>query len=166
MKRILFSFIILCFAINPSFAQYCIPSYTAGSCGSSTNTGVADYIDGVVTTGGTVNINNTGTACCGLANNYIYYSTMGHTGVQNTVVGYTLYNTPYWSEYQYIWVDWNQDGDFLDPGEDVRNPTVSTPSGGSVTGTFTIPLTATPGTTRMRVRNIYATVGGLSLIHI
>jgi large repetitive protein len=160
MKRILFSFILVCFAAIPSFAQYCIPTYTAGSCGSSTNTGVADYIDGVVTTGGTVNINNTGTACCGLPNNYIYYSALGHTGVQNTVVGYTLYNTPYWSEYQYIWVDWNQDGDFLDPGEDVRNPTTATPSGGNVSGTFTIPLTATPGTTRMRVRNIYATVGG------
>lgn len=158
MKRILFSLILSCFAVLSSNAQYCTPTYTNG-CGSSTNTGVADYIDGVVTTGGTVNITNTSTACCGLANNYIFYSTMGHTGVQNTVVNYTLYNTPYWSEYQYIWVDWNQDGDFIDPGEDVRNPTAATPSGGTAVGSFTIPLTSIPGTTRMRVRNVYATPG-------
>ena len=158
MKRILFSLILSCFAIIPSYAQYCTPTYTSG-CGSSTNTGVADYIDGVVTTGGTVNISNTSTACCGLANNYIFYSSMGHTGVQNTVVNYTLYNTPYWSEYMYIWVDWNQDGDFIDPGENVRNPTTATPSGGTAVGSFTIPLTSIPGTTRMRVRNVYATPG-------
>ena len=114
MKRILFSLILSSFAVLSSNAQYCTPTYTAGGCGSSTNTGIADYIDGVVTTGGTVNISNTSTACCGLANNYIFYSSLGHTGVQNTVVNYTLYNTPYWSEYMYIWVDWNQDGDFTD----------------------------------------------------
>jgi len=158
MKRILFSLILSSFAVLSSNAQYCTPTYTSG-CGSSTNTGIADYIDGVVTTGGTVNISNTSTACCGLANNYIFYSSLGHTGVQNTVVNYTLYNTPYWSEYMYIWVDWNQDGDFTDPGEDVRNPTTATPSGGTAVGSFTIPLTAIPGTTRMRVRNVYATPG-------
>lgn len=158
MKRILFSLILSCFAVLSTNAQYCTPTYTNG-CGSSTNTGVADYIDGVVTTGGTVNISNTSTACCGLANNYIFYSSMGHTGVQNTVVNYTLYNTPYWSEYMYIWVDWNQDGDFIDPGENVRNPTAATPSGGTAVGSFTIPLTSIPGTTRMRVRNVYATPG-------
>jgi hypothetical protein len=73
MKRILFSLILSCFAVLSSNAQYCTPTYTSG-CGSSTNTGIADYIDGVVTTGGTVNISNTSTACCGLANNYIFYS--------------------------------------------------------------------------------------------
>lgn len=156
MKRILFSLILSCFAVLSSNAQYCTPTYTALNCSSIGN---QDYIDGVVTSGGTVNINNTATGCCGLPNNYIFYSAFGHTGVQNTVVNYTLYNTPVFSEFQYIWVDWNQDGDFIDPGENVRNPTTATPAGGTAVGNFTIPLAAIPGTTRMRVRNVYATPG-------
>ena len=51
------------------------------------------------------------------------------------------------------WIDWNQDGDFNDPGEDVIDPAGSSyPSfGGIISVTVNVPLTAIPGLTRMRV---------------
>lgn len=48
-----------------------------------------------------------------------------------------------------VWIDYNQDGDFTDAGENVYK---STAQAGPYTGTITIPATATPGNTRMRIR--------------
>ncbi|MFK8054558.1 MAG: HYR domain-containing protein [Saprospiraceae bacterium] len=50
--------------------------------------------------------------------------------------------------YWRTWIDWNQDGDFLDAGELVASADATF---AVVTQTITIPPTATPGTTRMRV---------------
>lgn len=47
------------------------------------------------------------------------------------------------------WIDYNQDFDFTDPGEEILNSAIGT---GPFTGNVTIPGGATPGTTRMRVR--------------
>jgi serine protease len=58
-----------------------------------------------------------------------------------------LGGTPYNEAYR-IWVDWNQDGDFLDSGEQMyENAGTST----RVLGTFTVPNTAFNGVTRLRV---------------
>ncbi len=50
----------------------------------------------------------------------------------------------------YVWVDWNQDGDFSDAGEDysLGSPPYST--------TITVPTTAITGYTTMRVRMVYS----------
>jgi len=48
-----------------------------------------------------------------------------------------------------VWIDYNQDGDFLDAGELVLT---TAPGAGPLTGNITISPTATVGTTRMRVR--------------
>jgi hypothetical protein len=49
-----------------------------------------------------------------------------------------------------VWIDYNQDGDFFDSGEYVFNdsPNTTTP----VSGSFTIPLGASLGNTRMRIQ--------------
>lgn len=67
---------------------------------------------------------------------------------------YTITVTPTWpgttySEGYAVWIDYNQDGDFTDSGEQVwtQAPTTNTP----VSGSFTIPNTASNGATRMRV---------------
>jgi hypothetical protein len=52
-----------------------------------------------------------------------------------------------------IFVDFNQDGDFLDAGEFVYNQPVATTGNHTKTGSFLVPSTATLGTTRMRVVN-------------
>lgn len=49
-----------------------------------------------------------------------------------------------------IFIDFNKDGDFVDAGEMVYQPTATQVGPHTVTGSFTIPLTAF-GTTRMRV---------------
>jgi subtilisin-like proprotein convertase family protein len=48
-----------------------------------------------------------------------------------------------------VWIDFNQDGDFSDPGENVYT---SASGPGPHTGNITIPATALLGSTRMRVR--------------
>ncbi len=54
-----------------------------------------------------------------------------------------------------VWIDWNQDGDFFDTGEEVyTSPYTAFPVAGAVVsaaGGVTIPITALPGVTRMRV---------------
>ncbi|GAB4337614.1 MAG: hypothetical protein OHK0038_16070 [Flammeovirgaceae bacterium] len=54
-----------------------------------------------------------------------------------------------YTEYWRVWIDYNKDGDFLDTGEQIVSRTSS--SSGTLTTTFTVPTTATTGTTRMRV---------------
>uniref|UniRef100_UPI003568D6B8 GEVED domain-containing protein n=1 Tax=Lutibacter sp. TaxID=1925666 RepID=UPI003568D6B8 len=67
---------------------------------------------------------------------------------------YTITITPFWTGTIYdeaysVWIDYNGDGDFSDAGEQVwtQSATTTTP----VLGSFTIPITATLGSTRMRV---------------
>lgn len=59
------------------------------------------------------------------------------------------FNGSAYSEGYSIWIDYNQDGDFNDSGEQVfqQAPTTNT----SVTGTINIPSSALTGTTRLRV---------------
>jgi len=56
-----------------------------------------------------------------------------------------------------IYVDWDQNGDFLGANERVYNQPVSVGGNQTVTGTFDVPGTAFIGTTRMRVVNVETT---------
>ncbi len=70
----------------------------------------------------------------------------------------TITITPTWTGTTYnegysVWIDYNQDGDFTDSGEQVwtQSATSSTP----VSGSFTVPTGALEGNTRMRVSMKY-----------
>ncbi|MEW7278729.1 GEVED domain-containing protein [Aquimarina sp. 2201CG1-2-11] len=68
--------------------------------------------------------------------------------------------TPTWSGTVYseaygIWIDYNQDGDFEDSGEQVFSKTASKDT--SITGQFTVPSDAKDGATRLRVIMRYST---------
>jgi hypothetical protein len=52
------------------------------------------------------------------------------------------------------WIDFNQNGSFSDPGEQVLGTTVAAVGPNTVTATVNIPLTAALGQTRMRVVNV------------
>ncbi|VAW24943.1 Zinc metalloproteinase precursor / aureolysin, partial [hydrothermal vent metagenome] len=70
----------------------------------------------------------------------------------------TITVTPTWtgtvySEGYSVWIDYNQDGDFADAGEQVWSKAASQTT--PVSGTFTIPTTTTAGSTRMRVSMKY-----------
>lgn len=57
------------------------------------------------------------------------------------------YRSSQYTEYTRIWIDYNRDGDFADTGEQV----FSKSGAGKLSGTFTVPSTASVGATRMRV---------------
>ena len=87
---------------------------------------------------------------------YGNYTALSTNLVRNTSNTITI--TPGWTgssfnEAYRVWIDFNQDGDFLDAGEQVvnRTKTKTTP----ITNSFTIPTTAFLGPTRMRVSMKY-----------
>jgi hypothetical protein len=53
-----------------------------------------------------------------------------------------------------VWIDWNQNGQFTDPGEEVYASTVGVVGPHFEIGSITVPLNATAGITMMRVVNV------------
>ena len=121
---------------------------TVSYCTSQGNN-VADEKIGKVVFG---SINNTTTAGTGYEN-YTALSTNVTSGS-----AYTITITPSWTSSVYsegysVWIDYNQDGDFTDTGEQVWTKAASTTT--PVSGSITIPTTANSGSTRMRVSMKY-----------
>ncbi|WP_435525123.1 GEVED domain-containing protein [Chryseobacterium indoltheticum] len=119
---------------------------------SATSTNTSDERIGNVKFG---TINNTSTGTAGYEN---------FTSVSTNVTRGTAYAisvTPVWTSTKYneayaVYIDYNKDGDFTDSGELVWTKTGSQTS--PVTGSITIPSTATFGNTRMRVMMQYSSV--------
>jgi hypothetical protein len=129
--------------------SYCVPSYSF-ACSSG------DYIDNFSTTLGLTNITNNASGCNGQPNNYIYYSSMNVSAQPGNTINVSMQAGSSWPQGFRIWVDWNNNGSFADPGDDVYNS--GTSGNGPFTGTITVPLATTAGTKRMRVRCSYASV--------
>lgn len=146
MKKILLS-LLGGFVLYSGYGQYCSPQYST-ACSSG------DYIENFSTTGGITNISNLNSGCS--AGNYNYHTatkvTINYTGTFN----FTVQSGSSWSQGFRIWVDWNNDFDFNDPGENVWNSGSSSTS--PFTGSITAPANATGGTYRMRVRCQFAGV--------
>jgi len=95
-------------------------------------------------------------------NRYSNYtgSVTGPSAVQGSSVPFSLTMTTCggnFNNFFQIYVDWNQDGDFADAGEQVYSQPTSANGNQTVTGTFIVPPLATVGITRMRVVVIEAT---------
>lgn len=121
---------------------------TVTYCTSQGNSTADEKIGKVVF--GTINNTSTGTA------GYENFTALSTNAVRGTA--YTITITPSWTATKYkegyaVWIDYNKDGDFLDTGEKVWTKAASTTT--PVSGTFTIPATATLGATRMRVQMKY-----------
>jgi hypothetical protein len=146
MKKLLLT-LFATVLMNGLYAQYCIPALDCS---------FADQINNFSTTGGIQNITNNNSGCNNQPGSYIFYSAQTVSQIQGLSVNFTVQAGPTWGQGFRIWVDWNQDGDFIDPGEDVY----TSPSSGTTpyTGTITVPATAIPGITRMRVLCRYATI--------
>ena len=131
MKRLLLLFLIIPFI---SFSQYCPLS--------GGNTSIV-YLDRFELGG----IDNTS----GDNNGYFDYTNLTTNLLTNssyTIIGIPIKPFEYWTGL-IVWIDYNQDGDFEDVGEKVidinSNPDLSH------SGSFTVPLAALVGPTRMRV---------------
>ena len=116
---------------------------------TSTGTSVANETIGKVVFG---SINNTTTGGTG----YVNFTAISTNATRGTA--YTITITPTWSgakrfEGYAVWIDYNGDGDFADAGELAFS--TGTTKTSPVSGTITIPATATIGATRMRVSMKY-----------
>ena len=112
---------------------------------SSLGSSTADEKIGKVAYG---TISNTSTGTAGYEN----FTALSTNVTANTATTITI--TPAWTSTVYaegyaVFIDYNQNGVFTDAGETVFTKAASTTT--PVTGTFTIPATATLGATRMRV---------------
>jgi lysyl endopeptidase len=156
--------------------QYTIALTASNSAGSDTETKV-NYITVTLATGpctaasttcdefiqnvtlGT--INNT-TACTNYAS-YAATTTLG-TNQQYTVTCIPQITgqgvgTAYTNDEMAVWIDWNDDNDFLDAGEQVGYA-IASQAGFNTAFTFTVPANATIGQVAMRVRMSYLTDDG------
>ena len=99
---------------------------------------------------GTINNPSTGTAGY---ENFTALSTNAVRGSANTITITPTWTGTVYNEGYAVFIDYNQDGDFADSGETVwtKARSKTTP----VTGSITIPATATLGSTRMRVSMKY-----------
>ncbi|MCF6131274.1 reprolysin-like metallopeptidase [Flavobacterium wongokense] len=116
---------------------------------TSTSTNTADERIGRVAFG-TINNPSTGTAGY---ENFTALSTNVVRGSANTITITPFWTSTVWTEGYAVFIDYNQDGDFSDAGETAFTKATSKTT--PVTGTITIPATATLGSTRMRVSMSY-----------
>ncbi len=92
----------------------------------------------------------------GSGNGYSDFTNLSTDLAKNSSATITV--TPVWtgtvySEGYSAWIDYNQDGDFTDSGEQVWTRAASTTT--PVSGTFTVPSSALSGNTRMRISMKY-----------
>lgn len=151
-KKILGLIVCLFLTTVATKAQYCTPgiSYhcTYGNYGM--------WINNFSTTGGVTNITNNNSTCGNASTSFTYYSNHKHAGIQGTTVNFSILCGHQYAQGVKIWVDYNGDGDYIDAGELVYNPTTTQAANATVTGSFVIPAAATPIVTRMRVRCVFS----------
>ena len=120
-------------AVNPVNACYCTPTSTSATYG----------ITNLTTTGGIANINNTSPGGQG----YVDNTAQAVSQLQGSSVNFSYTVVP--TEGVGIWIDWNQNGSFLDAGEQVYSSGGSYVSSGS--GTISVSLSQPAGNYRMRI---------------
>ncbi len=140
-----------------TFLCYCIPTYTNG-------TGTGFFISRVKIDNGILD-NVSGASASPFYTNY------SSTCSGNAVPAATLIaGAPYWVNVttgtnaalhvNAVWLDFNNDGDFIDAGELWYGTTLQVLGAGDISHHFgTVPLSAIQGVTRMRVRTSSTLVG-------
>ncbi len=124
---------------------------TVTYCSASANNTADERIGNVKF--GTINNSSTGTAGY---ENFTSVSTNVTRGSAYTVSITPVWTSTVYSEAYAVYIDYNQDGDFTDSGELAWTKSGSTTT--PVTGSITIPASATLGATRMRVMMQYSSI--------
>src|ERR1035437_1736974 len=143
---------------TPVTTTFTICVTTPSSCSPyySTGTSAGDFINRVQL--GTIDNTPAGTGSAGGPYYNDYYATVGTSLQAGTNQNITVTVGTYGGQTVAAWIDYNNNGSFLDAGEklgEVANIAAST--AGSIN--FTIPAGATVGNTRMRVRTVWSTTG-------
>jgi PKD repeat protein len=143
MRRIftLFSFILFLGFINHVSAQtYCTPTYASTCCMGFTNVSF-----------GTINNSN-----AQYGSGYENYTATVAPAIVNPGRTYTLsYTSVSYDMYIQAWIDYNCDGDFTDAGELVYTTMPGYLAPGTYSTNITIPVTASSGTSRLRISGQY-----------
>ncbi|WP_420570958.1 GEVED domain-containing protein [Kordia sp.] len=134
---------LLAFLLSFTFAS-------AQYCTSAGNSVADEYI-------GRVQLNTLDNTSGTPASGYTDFTGLAPTDL-STNSSYTISVTKVWTGSLFdegigVWIDYNQDGDFFDPGELVFNTTPNQTA--TESGSFTVPATALAGNTRMRVQLQY-----------
>ena len=129
---------------NNSFSQYCTTGLYDFGCTDGDDIGIFQFNT----------INNNTTFCPG-ASGYSDYTNISTVVSKNQTYNLTVgTGSPVYSQGFGIWIDFNHNTSFNDPGEFVyASPSSST---STFSGTISIPPTALSGPTRMRVRGRFA----------
>ncbi len=133
---------------NSMTGTVCVTKLTPTYCTPTNTASTSYYITNVTSTGGVANFNNNSAGFAAYSNFSAQFVS------QYPGANFSLTATHPTSTYGYnVWVDWNNDTDFNDAGENVLSTGyLSTPSS---LGTVTIPLGQAAGDYRMRIRNAY-----------
>jgi len=123
-------------AVVTFYAGYCSPN------GSSSD----NFINDFATSGAITNINNAGSGFS--ENGYGDFTTISVSQANLSRVNFTASFSGSGTYGFAVWVDWNDDYDFADTGEQVYR---STAYANTASGFFTVPATATLGNHRMRI---------------
>ncbi|MFP9098709.1 GEVED domain-containing protein [Flavobacterium sp. RHBU_24] len=129
-----------------NYSDWAVVIFYAGYC-TPNSASTSNFINNFATTGATTNISNTAS---GYSENG-YGNFTGEIVTQSNLsdVNFTASFGEGVATYGFsVWVDWNDDYDFADAGEQVFE---STTFSGSASGTFTIPSFAALGSHRMRI---------------
>lgn len=129
---------------NTALNCYCVPTYTQGT--SFDNDGLTEVALNTLPAWNQVSGMSAGPA---------YYTNFGlTTAVLDPGSTYNITTTSgvgfVFDQYSSVWIDYNLDGDLLDAGEWIGS--FNSPQGVPTSFGFTVPITATSGITRMRVR--------------
>ncbi len=123
---------------NTFFTGYCTPAPS-----STDGDGITNVTFGAV--------NNTGPISGGTEPGYGDYSSLVGDIAQNTVASVDItYETGY-TYVTEIWIDWNDDLDFDDAGENVYSGVSASANPTTLNATFNVPLSAPLGQHRMRI---------------
>jgi len=132
-----------------SSVNFTTPQVQLNYCASNGNNTSDEYI-GRVQLG---SIDNTTGASTGGYGDYTNLTTTLEVNASNTITVTPVWTGTIYNEGYSVWIDYNYDGDFTDAGEQVWSASASTTT--PVSGSFTLPESATIGSTTMRVSMKY-----------
>ena len=127
--------------------SYCTPYYSNSDANYI-------YIAGFSTEDGETNISNTGTSLSS-GGYFDYFNSHSASAEAGQTIGFTVTPGSFVPSMKYgLWIDWNQDYDFNDVGENVaiQNSGIQT----NWTGIISIPITTLPGSYRIRIEGMYS----------
>ena len=133
-------------------------------CTSQPGTNTFSNIKHVQLIGNNYNIDNNTTGLCDTYEDYTsQYADLTQGQSYSVTVSLGDCNGYNFPSGGYVYIDWNVDGDFTDPGEEIGSiPFGDTVANTSITIPFTVPSSLTFGPTRMRVMTQFSSISNIS----